>query len=540
MTTSSGSFPKLHKAIHALLWELLWKNRVVFPALLVFLAVGAGLAVLFQHAPPGVWWGKYARGAAGFTFAGSILLAFAPFTLMDSHGSWRMNSVVTRWSVLPVPTFLLVAVPLAMAGILVSVLVWAWAPILGRLFAGIDMLHVLMVLLAGIVAAQALAWAIPRRPSQFWALAGLLFLLLLLGAILPQENQGWEDLRSGVFASLAAGTGGLALLALGAARRNRCGDWPGEIPLTALRDRMWRTGGRTGTCRHPVAALFWSEVAPGCRALVLGWVLLMVAVVVWAGVSSWLRRPEMPIDWQRIGLGMLLEGWANLAVLWLMGWGLYLACEPGLGFQTRLSGFRGTRPLTVGVLAGTRISAVVLGWLCLWVPLLVLQPSIAWMGLPEDDLIMLMQQASQITAGRMVFSAAMVIGALPLLLWGRLEGLPTLFLVTLVAWGWSWILGGFAYQNPPEEWLVWALAALLGARFLAAGGLLWRSHRQGYITWRFPAVLLGGWLAIAVGFQLLFTPWQAWGVVSALAPLVMIPLVRLAACPLAMGANRHG
>jgi hypothetical protein len=139
----------------------------------------------------------------------------------------------------------------------------------------------------------------------------------------------------------------------------------------------------------------------------------------------------------------------------------------------------------------------------------------------------------------MAFSANAMVAALPLLLWGRLEGLPTIFLASLVAWAWPCILGGFADQQPLADWMAWALTGVLAIKI---GGALWlmsTSVRNGYTTWRFPAFLLGGWIAVVAAMSWWFAPWQAWGLASALGPILMIPLVRLAACPLAMAGNRH-
>ncbi|MHC1767876.1 MAG: hypothetical protein AB9869_26990 [Verrucomicrobiia bacterium] len=164
--TASIPSPRLPNVISALVWELAWKNRLIGPVLLLAFLVGAGLVFAVGRAEPDVWWSNYARGTGFITFTASILLAFAPFTLMESHGSWRMNSVITRWSVLPIRTCCLVAVPLAVAWVVLALVGWAWAPILERLFPGIDTVYMLSVYLTGAVAAQALAWAIPRKPSQ--------------------------------------------------------------------------------------------------------------------------------------------------------------------------------------------------------------------------------------------------------------------------------------------------------------------------------------------------------------------------------------
>jgi len=114
------------------------------------------------------------------------------------------------------------------------------------------------------------------------------------------------------------------------------------------------------------------------------------------------------------------------------------------------------------------------------------------------------------------------------------------FLATLAGWAWTWSLSAFASQEPPPEWLSWALGGLLAVKLATAFWALVRSYREGYVKWQFPLVLLSGWLAVVVCMLWLFPVWQSGGVQSALTLAVLIPLARLAACPLAMAANRHG
>src|SRR5262249_4431456 len=101
-------YPRWQKVLGALLWELVWKNQIFMSVLLVFDALCGGFVLAVDNAPPYFWLSSYARGSGCILFLSSILLAFAPFTLMDNHGSWRMNSITSRWSVLPARTSFLV------------------------------------------------------------------------------------------------------------------------------------------------------------------------------------------------------------------------------------------------------------------------------------------------------------------------------------------------------------------------------------------------------------------------------------------------
>jgi hypothetical protein len=247
------------------------------------------------------------------------------------------------------------------------------------------------------------------------------------------------------------------------------------------------------------------------------------------------------MNWPLLGVAMLAEALPNFGVLWLLGCSLLLGCQPGLGFRTRLSAFHGTHPVTVGVLAGTRVGSLVMAWFCVWTPLLVLQAVLlgAGHGLTSEADAGLVKQASELLASRMAVSANAMIGALPVLLWGRLEGFPTLFLVNLMAWGWTWILSGFVHQEPEPVWLTSALGGLLTVKLTVALGALFHGKRRGYIGWQFPGALVGGWLATAGCMIWLFPARPGTQVSSVLALLLLIPLARLAACPLAMAQNRH-
>jgi hypothetical protein len=98
----------------------------------------------------------------------------------------------------------------------------------------------------------------------------------------------------------------------------------------------------------------------------------------------------------------------------------------------------------------------------------------------------------------------------------------------------------FVHQNSAPSWLVSVLGSALAVRFAMAAGLLWCAYQKGYLTWRYPLALGIGWIVAVGGITFAFGLWQRDDPGNVLALAAMIPLVRLAACPLAMGANRHG
>jgi hypothetical protein len=530
----------MHTAIRALFWEMVWKNRIVFPALGIFICLGAALSSPLREATSDTWWAGYARGAIVAAFLGSLLLGFAPFTLMDSQGGWRMNSMTTRWFILPVRTGFLVGIPLVVALSVMILSVALWTPILSGIFRGIDMVYILAVFAAGVAAAQALAWLIPRKPGQFWAFMALLFPALLFVAVIPQDSPQWNASRVRMTLVLATMVPGLALLALWAARKNRCGDWTGEMPLTGLVEFLRRPGALGGRGRTPVTALFWSDTVPVLRAFLLGWLGLVGLIFGWACLTILVRRPDLRFNWELISLGTL-EALPFFAVFWLMGWGLLFAGEPGGGFQTRLSSFRAMRPVATGILAGMRLMPLVLAWGCVWVPLVMVQLMHPWdnTGLPPRMAAQVSRDASVLLAWRMAFSASAMVAALPWLMRGRIEGFPNVFLATLVAWIWPALLTGLANPENPAAGRNAILGGLLVLKLTATIGLLTHAYRQGLMGWRFPAVLLGGWLVILALLLWGLNVAPTNGLWGALAIAATLPLARLAACPWAMALNRH-
>ena len=524
------------RAMRALVWEQCWKNRAVFGLWLVLLTLGAGLVEFIVGADPEVAWVRLARQVLVVTFLASVLVAFAPFTLMENQDGWRMNSMVTRWFILPVPTGLLVVVPYAAACLAAGGFLGLWLLLLRRLAPGLDLGHVLWVLMVGMAAVQALAWVVPRRPAQFWPLVGLGLPVMLLVALVPLDNPGTEGFRQGFRRAVPVLLLGFGIIAYGAARMNRCGRWSGELPL----GRLFRAvaGGRLGmpATRSARWALIWSDVLPVWRTFLLTWA--GVFLLVW-GSQVWMlfRHPR----WADAGWGMLMQIGLILVpvlgTLWLPVGGLLLGSEPGMGFRTRLTAFRSARPVTPGTLAAQRILAAIGLWLMVWGPWLILVPLHRhWHpGLAEADLPEIYARTSRL----MAISAHALVGALPLFLWGRFEGFPNLLLGGMCAWAGTWVLVGFLAPGDEPSWR-WALAiGLLALKFGVGGGALWIGWSRGCFSWRYALGLAVGWAGL-VGVLIWVLPgWRTGGMWGAVGIAVLIPFARLAWAPLAVAANRH-
>lgn len=523
----------------ALLWELGWKNRVVFPLLLVLFVLGAGLAHALAHASPNAWWLGYANGSLISALLASLLLGFAPFTLMESHHGWRMNTMTTRWFVLPVRTSVLVFGPLVAGCLFIALLMGAWSLVLGPLAPGFDGRYFLLVLVFGVTGIQALGWMLARKPSWFWPVAGVFLLFVLLLGIVPQDHPHWRGQGSGMFWIVAGIIPVFAATALLAARWNRCGAWSGGLGLGWMGPSLWRVRSDFSNLRSPVAALWRADIAGLVRGFTVTWlaVALLMIGFQWLKISQ--MRPELAFRYQWLVL-IALEILPFLGILWLAMAGLFTGCEPGNGFKTRLTGFRATAPVTAGSFAAQRIVTALLIWLVVWIPLII---ACFWYD-PELKGRVNSQAVWQMVGAMTKFMAVgafVLIGALPVFLSGRFEGFPNLLLLSMVSWVGPWLLlTSLTFEEQGVVHLRWSVA--IGWLLAKIGLGVWAlvsSWRAGHITWRFPVLLAAGWLLLTMLLVSVRLPRNSELLIHAVGIVLLMPFARLALCPLAVSKNRH-
>jgi hypothetical protein len=535
-----SSIPSMSAAMQTLYWEVARKNRLVFVTLGV-LFVTAGIAVrIAGSASPEAEWAGTVRALIGVAFFTSILLCLGSFGPGESAGGGRIRSTTGRLFVLPVSTAGLVLPPLIAGSGLLTLLVLVWQPVLNRLAAGLDPVYTSAVLVAGSAVIQALGWLLPRRPGQQIGAFAILCPLMLLLAVVPQDRSGQEDLRRGLLAALA----GLTLVAAGvawyAAERNRCGDWSGGLPLDRL--GQWLRGETsTGSYqarafRSVAGALFHSECRPPLRVLLMCWMGIVVVVLAVA-TFTFCERPRGPWTLGRVLAHATLDVLPVLSVPALCFWGLLGSGEPSTLFRTRLPAFRATLPLGCGTLSGLRIGTIALGWALVGVPLLVLGLVLPhWGAWAARDF-------GPGSYGMMVFlmavGAQVAVGALPAILTGRFEGFNNLFLAGLCSWAWPWLTLRSAQPEEGDGWNLALLGLLLAVKAVAAVVAFGLALRRRLVTGGFVAGVTLGWLLVAG-----LLAWAAWfgrghetGWAATI--LVLIPIARLAACPLAVAANRH-
>jgi len=521
----------MSRTIRAIVWEILWKNRWAFPLLFVLWAYGLLMAYVHK-APPDVWWAGNPFLTALLAFFVSLLLVFAPFTLMEGHGGWRMNSMTTRWCLRPVHTWILVTAPLLLASAVLAAFMAAWRPIFKEIAPKFDHLYVLTVMLTGMAAMQALAWTTARRPGQFWCGVALLFpVLFVVQLIRRMPDEDWFDLRSKMFYLLGLVSAGLIALAFVVARSSRYGAWPGQFQWPWLIQTV-RTGhAKARSFRSPVHALFWSEVLPGLRVFAIGWLVLACVLssvnlfLLWMGYRYMGVAPGM-------ALFAALDVLPRWGMIYLAGYGMFVACQFGTGFHTRLDTFKATRPLTSQTLATCRLIGLALAGAIVWVPLLLLW----WRydtGMPAYT-----ARLTAMLAYVIAISASVAVGALPIQLLGRVEGLTLMLLTSLPCWGAVWLLDSALRPDEISDRYWWLLILLLMIKFVLAGWALVYGLRSRLISHHWVIILLFGWAALASSLIWLMHTWETGGLWGTLAIVLLMPLARVSACPLAMARNR--
>lgn len=526
-STTRIPVPAAWTSLATLLWEIAWKNRILPPALGVLLAVGGIVAgKISDQTGPRV---ESLQVTGLVAFLSSLLLAFSPFTLMESHGSWRMNSMISRWFVLPIPAWMLALAPLALGWLTVLALLAAWIPVLWRLLPGMDFAYLALLLPFLVTLVQILAWTMHRKPAQFWVSAAALGVVSLWVITGPMETHGWEDCRLTVMTWLASGIVLGTAAAVWLARQNRIGTWPGGLSID---DWMRRPVGRE-RARRPhlssLTAMLKTDVFPLWRAFLVIWALMAVGICALHALN--VNNRSALRDWRffPIVASFVLP---TMAVIFLAHCGLALACEgPGM-LRTRLGSYRATLPLSDAAMFTPRLIGLTGAWLMVWVPLLVIIPVASQAQHTMDGTGFL---------GRdlwlMAISAHAMVGALPLLLWGRLDGLPNMLVPTLVSWSGTCALVSWLRPDEvpaPATALLLTLLALKVA--LAAAGFA-RSVRRSEIPLGLAVGSAVTWICFAGGMAAIAT--RQSHEPNALAVIILIPLARLAWCPAAIGANRR-
>lgn len=480
---------------------------------------------------------------------------------------------------LPVTTRTLVTWPM-LYGIVALVLFWGAMSVLVWWPAGIEPKGLYLPLFAVVLVwVQAICWAVPGSP---------LTKILAAGVILPSLKFALEMIAIGVSVFvyderqldratyLARGpmivtvfSGCFLPLAYVIALRGVACDRRGTLFGAGLLRQWWdRIPRWLPTRRAPfksaMHAQLWFEwrgrglVLPMYPASIL--VFLSVVVAPFVGARQLLQP-------------LLFLTAAVPVVAFFVGYGLGKN-----GFWSEdlsLSALQATQPVTNATMASVKLLTAAVSALVTWALLFVTIP--VWLmllGKYDDAIRVVAPYFRDFSSAQICLIGAIGFCSLFALTWGQLVGglclsltgrtwvvnvAVALYLILLVAGIWS---GRWIYTHPDQfatslQRLWWCACGCLGVKVVAAGWALFSAHRRQQLEWRSVGILFGIWCLGAGCLVTLAYLWlpsnglpiptsTAGGSINripiplvALGAVLMLPLVRLTAAPLAVAWNRH-
>ena len=539
--------------VRMLLWELWGRNRAMHIAMLVSLL----LWVLAIRAIPEVKPDLPILTTAILKMLSSILYALPPLAflvyplIMAAHALEQMETkrpgLPERFLTLPLPTWLLVAVPLTVCLLLMAlmggVIVWAFGNPGGQIAWWYG-----FVIITGAVWILVLDWVLaPARPLQM-LLVLVIGSLLIASAIVPVEDPSdryWIRLFTVVPIVLLLV--GLLALFIGMAEVRR-GDTGGGSALAPAIRRLERSPRRgQDPFPSPSAAQVWYETRSLPR-LALAFGSLQILVACFLGVA---RVFSEGTPTTQDLLGILRFQAFGFPVVLSIGIGSMLAVTASGSTNFALASIQSVRPLSDTEIAHTKLKAglkllltvVAIAMISALLHLLafvgireatdLLEPLVAvtvaglWLVL----LWTLMGWTFSITISnsRMVMlgvvSICTVLFFTPLALLASTDTgdssplLLTVRALIALALLCPLMLSAWAFHSSVQRGLVLA-------RLLVRAAMVWIPLAV--------ALLLGAWLALPVG--------RFWPEMWILGPLLLIvlPLAPLATTPIAVFRNRHG
>jgi hypothetical protein len=536
-----------------------------------FLAIGGWLlAVLALRlvVPPGQ---VFVIDALSILPAGML---FPYLMVVFAYGSYEADLIApescfpARMFTLPVRTASLVTWPMLLGTATVAIL---WLILAGFVWHSDD--SEVPLWWPASACAAALAWVQALIWTPFgWPVVRILLVVVVavVLVVLPQLALAAgvpEAILALGIAALVPAAGAVAYAGLTRARRGDVPSWPGLWALLqAARDWLPRR-------RRPFAsaarALLWWEWR--CN----GWpypLFVGLMLVLFVPLVPWMEKAErVLVDGGLVPSLPGISPEASVAVkalgnLLLIPIGLSLACGPGGqgGGRRRpfaLTPFLATRPVTSTTLVVAKLQVAVLSALAVWVLMvtalagvvvlagrwnLLLEVGGSWFGTTTTP--QLLAVLAVILAGLAALTWINLISGLALSLTGRrwlilAVGIAVVALgVAAVAFG-QWLVAHPEYRAVFRAALPWLLGGVVAVKTLCGGWMLWALRRRGLVTGRSLALLSGLWL-LAAGCLL---GWYFWMVPSELVPVLylalgvvlVLPLNRLAAAPLALEWNRH-
>jgi hypothetical protein len=490
--------------------------------------------------------------------SGVFLMSIFNFTERERRKSFA--GFPERLFTLPVRTSWLVTCPMLGGVLSVVGLYLVWAKLVYEP-AGIHFLvrWPATLLAVGMVFYQAVIWCLAGfRFTRLLVLAcGLPFLVavgFLPYALAAESNVGLEWLLTAMLGVWALAAYGAALVAVERQRRGGGRGW--EWRRALVRQLASALPRRRQSFASPEQALLWLEWRRAGLVLPFGVLLTLLLIV---GPAAWLsgHGPEATV---RTAVWM-----AILPVVLAVPVGKGLAKPDFWSLELGLPIFLATRPITSGQLVAAKMKAAALSTLLAWAVLLVVAPLWLWLIGDLEDLRSLWGNFCLIYSplARWVIPSLVLLAAI-LLTWNFLigsiwTGMSGRALLYAGAAGFSLacfvcilVFLTLCLDAPGEHsgvfvamlpWLPWTLAGcfiLKACGAAAAFGSLRRRHLVATGTvGRYVCVWMVGTFCLLVLAGLVSPRVEWFRDVLCLAGLLMFPITRVAAAPLAVAHNRH-
>jgi hypothetical protein len=458
-----------------------------------------------------------------------------------------------RLFLLPVRTPALVAWPM-LQGVTAAVLLWlVWDHFVLRPSSVETPAWWPMMLAAVVATSQAIAWLPFGLPwVRILVAVVLLTALVRAPAFLALAGDRFADDQDRILGTFALALIPVAFLVawrgVARARRGDNPDWLGA----------WRSARSAATVlpeRRPFASPMRAQVWYEWRTRGLGFAIMVAFVITAMAALSAL------VEYDRAAMTNFGVMFLLTPVLLAPFWSSYAGTAGESVRSSQLSAFAATRPLSNSSLVAAKVRAVGVAAVAAWLVVLVLLPawlaytggfsSVAWLW----DAAVTKHGVARTAAACVLILVAPVLATWRSLAVGLWAGLTGRAWVTVG----QTVLVGFVGLQLGHEWVMWnadparrerlldalpwIAAGAVALKFLLAAWALWALHRRGELGTRALAGLVGAWLLTAASLFALLLSLVPSDLVPAhslaLAVVLIVPLARLAAAPLALAWNRH-
>jgi hypothetical protein len=551
-------------------WELWGKNRVAILAAFGAVLVGFILALALPTS---------SRDELILPLSAVLLMIlFLQLVAIFTHPEFRFRNAYAgfpaRKFTLPVGTRALVAWHM-LYGIAGLVILWIAMCLLIWLPAGIEPAWGLLALLAvSLVWMQAICWAIPRPPFlQIVAVCVIFPALKFCLELTAYYMSSFHDQLFNAFPNAPVGAGPLTLLVfstgailagyvfavVGVARvRHGKGlglSWNYFYQASVDSVPRWR-----GSFSSPARAQFWYEVR---RRGVLFLPLFALAYLTFMTlVMSPFARAESMLD------ALFLMTGPFLATAFCIGYGMG---KPSFWGELGFTSWDATRPVSSGVIALAKLQAGVASAFATCILLFLLVPGWIWLVLGAD--FTRSHILNRLTVLQIGEYGPVLFLAIAAITWGQMAGalclsltkrawivnIATMFSVFMLSvFLVSWSFYSKRPESVPSFWAFWtSFAALMVAtKLILACFFLFSGLRRRLISWPEITPILVLWCLGAASVIMTihqFAPLLHRSAVirhlalppmpdllSVLAAILLLPLVRITAAPAAVAWSRHG